>query len=138
MPAVLQFLIRNLLPQFNNREKMENKGGDASDERNLAVMGLIGALLALSLAITSYRRWRINHPAPSLLPSPFYHDPLQQAPKTLLPNGSTTIPPPDLARVNHVSIVNYYSNAPFVGANVGTVTLSYQNNGISKGDMRVA
>ena len=72
MPAVSQFLIKNLLSQFNNCEKMENKGGDASDdEKGPAVAGLIVALLALFLAITSYRRWRFNHPAPSLLPSPF-------------------------------------------------------------------
>ena len=156
MPAVSQFLIKNLLLQFNKHEKMENKG-DASDERSSAVVGFIVALFALLLAITSYRRWRFNHPASSSIPSPFARafpppphlsliiliysqprNPLQQAPKTLPSNRSTTIPPADLAKVNHVSIFNYYSNAPFAGANVGTVTFSSQNNGISRGDMRVA
>ena len=157
MPAILQFPIKNLLPQFNNREKMENKGGDASDERSLVVVGLIGALFAFLLAITSYRRWRLNHPV-SLLPSPFPrafppplpphlsliilmysqpYNPLQRALQTLLPNRSTTIPPANLARVNQF-FFNNSASAPFASAHLGTVTLSYQNNGISRGDMRVA
>ena len=159
MPAILQFPIKNLLLQFNNREKMENKGGDASNERSSAVVGLIVALFALILAIISYRCWRFNHPVSSLLPSPFArafpppppphlsliiliysqpHNPLQRAPKALLPNRSTTIPPANLARVNQFFFFNDSSNAPFAGANLSAVTLSYQNNGISRGDMRVA
>ena len=159
MLAILQFPIKNLLPQFSHREKIENKGGDASDERSLVVVGLIGALFALLLASTSYRRWWFNHPASSLIPSPFAkafpppppphlsliiliysqsRNPLQQAPKTPLPNRSTTIPPADLGRVNYFFFFNDSSNARFAGANLGTVTISYQNNGISRGDVRVA
>ena len=59
-------------------------------------------------------------------------NPLQQAPKTLLPNRSTTIPPADLGRVNYFFFFNDSANAPFAGANLGSVTLSYQNNGISR------
>jgi len=69
MPAVPQFLIENQLSQFNNREKMENKGGDASDERGLVAV-LTVALFASFLAI-AYQRWTFNHPAPFLIPSPF-------------------------------------------------------------------
>ena len=65
-------------------------------------------------------------------------NPLKQAPKALVPNRSTTIPSTDSARVNYFFFFNGTSNAPFAGANLGTVTLSYQNNGISRGDVRVA
>ena len=64
---------------------------------------------------------------------PQSHNPLNQAPKTLLPNRSATIPPADLGRVNYYYYFNDSANAPFAGANLGTVTLSYQNNGISRG-----
>jgi len=142
MPAILQFLVRNLLPQFNNSEKMENKGGDATNERSLAVVGLIVALFAFLLAIRFNQRSRFSHPASALSPSPFVRprSPLKKAPKILLPNPnrSTTIPPADLARANYFFFFNGTSDAPFAGANLGTVTLSYQNNGISRGDMRVA
>ncbi|PUU75587.1 hypothetical protein B9Z19DRAFT_1153018 [Tuber borchii] len=158
MPVVSQFPIKDLLSQVNKCEKMENKGGDASDLSLVIVVGLAVTLVALFLAITSYyQRWPFNHPAPSLVPSPFVkacphplplswimltysqpRNPLQQASKTHLPNHSTTIPPPNLARVNQFFFFNDSSNAPFAGANLGAVTLSYQNNGMSRGDMRVA
>ena len=130
---------------------MESKGGDVGHDRGLAV-GLVVALLALLLAFISYRSSRrFNHPASSSSPSPFIRvrpppslsliiliysqscNPLQQAPKTLLPNRSVTIPPADLGRVNYYFFFNDSANAPFGGANLGTVTLSYQNNGISRG-----
>ena len=69
MPAVCQFLIKNLLSQFNNREKMENKRGDTSDKRGLVAV-LTVALIASFLAI-AYQHWPFNHPAPSLIPSLF-------------------------------------------------------------------
>ena len=86
MPAVSQFLIKNLLSQVNNREKMENKGGDTSDERGL-VAALIVALFASFIAI-AYQRWPFNHPAPSLIPSPFVR----------------ACPPPSAITVNHTNI----------------------------------
>ena len=153
MPAVSQYSIKNLLLQLNKCEKMENRG----NERILAVVGLVVALLALLLAIMSYRPSRFNHPASSLSPSPFVmacpllpssllliililysqsRNQLQQVPGAPLPGRSATIPPPDFSRVSHVSIYNTYSNAPFAGANLST--FSYQNNGISRGDMKVA
>ena len=161
MPAILQFPIKNLLPQFNTREKMENKGGDPRDERSLVVVGLIGALFALLLAITSYRRRPFNHPASSFIPSPFirafspsstfivdhiimmliysqHRNPLHQASKTLPPSHSTTIPPADLPRANYFFVFNGSSSTSFTGANVGTVALSYQNNRIFRGDVKVA
>lgn len=71
MLAVSQFLIKNLLSQFNKCEKMEIKGGDTGYDKGLAVVGLVVALLALLLAFISYRSSRrFNHPASSL-PSPF-------------------------------------------------------------------
>ena len=121
MPVVSQFLIKNLLSQFNRCEKMETKGRDVGDDTNpLAVVGLAIALLTLLPAIMSYRRSRFNGPASSLSSSLFikacspppslsliiliYSQPrnsLKQAPKTLLPNHSATIPPSDLVRVNY-------------------------------------
>ena len=160
MWAVSQFLIKNLLSPFNKCEKIENKGGDAGYDRGLAVLGLAVALLALLLAFISYRSSRrFNHPASSSPPSPFIrvyppaplfivnhiiliysqsHNPLQQAPKTLLQNRSAAIPPTELGRVNYFFFFNDSANAPFAGANLGTVTLSYQNNGISRGDVGLA
>ena len=158
MLAISQFPIKDLLSQVNKCEKMENKGGDASDRSLVVVVGLVVTLVALFLAITSfYQRWPFNHPAPSLIPSPFVgvcphslplsrimliysqpRNPLQKAPKTLFPSRSATIPPANLARVNQLFFFNDSSNSPFAGANLGTVTLSYQNNGIFRGDVRVA
>ena len=158
MPAVSQFPITNCYRNLASVKKMETEGRDASNDRNpVAVVGLVVALLALLFAIMSYRRSRLNRQVPTLLPSPFIkacppthplsliiliysqsRNRLQQAPKTLLPNLSTTVPPTDLARVNYFIFLNGSSNAPFAGANLDTVTLSYQNNGISRGDVRVA
>ena len=89
MPAVSQFLIKNLLSQFNNHEKMENAGEDASDKRGLAVV-LTMALFALFLATTSYYQcWPFNHSGPSLIPSYF----VRACP-----------PPPSTLIVNHTNI----------------------------------
>ena len=70
MPAVSQFPIKDLLLQVNKCEEMENEGGEASD-RSLVAVGLVATFFALLLAITSYRHWWFNHPAPSLIPSSF-------------------------------------------------------------------
>ena len=144
MPAVSQF------PQ-----QMENKGGDASNDRStIVVVGFIIILVTLHLAVLSYCQFRRrNDDQNSLSPSPFIRacpppppsllsiiliysqscDPLQQGPATHLPNRSTTIPP---APVNHVFNYYDYSNSPYASANLST--FSYQNNGISRGDMKVA
>lgn len=72
MPVVSQFPIKDLLLQVNKCEKMENKGGGASDQSLVVVVGLVVTLVALFLAITSYyQRWPFNHPAPSSIPSSF-------------------------------------------------------------------
>ena len=154
MLALSHFPIKSLLSQFNKCEKLESKGGDASNDRSpvvVMVMGLAITPLALLLVIMSYRYSALNLPASS---SPFImtctlhglllimltysqsHDPLQQVPRTLFPNRSTTILPAHLARVNHVFIYNDYSNAPFAGANLST--FSYQGNGITRGSVRAA
>jgi len=133
MPA-----IENLLSQFNKREQKENQGMDNSDDRSPAVIvGLVIAALTLLLVIMSYRHSRLGSSAspssPShslnacLAPSSLSlitlrcsqtHNPLQQAPRTPLPNHSTTLSPADPARVNHVFIYNDYSNAPFASASL--------------------
>ena len=72
MSAVSQSSIDDLLSQVNKCEKMEDKGGDASDRSLVVVVGLVVTLVALFLAITSYyQRWPFIYPGPSLLPSPF-------------------------------------------------------------------
>ena len=147
-PAVSQF------PQ-----QMENKGGVASNDKStIVVVGFVIILVALYLAVLFYCQFRrrSDDSASSLSPSLFIPacppplpsllliiliyfqscDPLQQGPRTHLPNRSTTIPPADLARVSNVFIYNDYSNSPYASANLST--FSYQNNGISRGDMKVA
>ena len=151
MPTISLFPIYNLLLQFAKCEQTENRGGGNDDGSLGVIMGLIMAVLTLLLAILSYQHLRFGRSAspshslnaclaPSslsliILISSQSRNPLKPVPRTPLPNLSTTIPPTDSARVNHVFIYNDYSNAPFAGANLST--FSYQNNGVSKGDMKV-
>ena len=150
MPAILPFPIYNLLSQFAKHEPTENRRGGGNGRSQEVITSLIIAVLTLLLAIMSYRHPRFGRSASSsslnACPTPsslsliilIYfqsRNQLQPVPRTPLPNLSTTIPPADSAIVNHVFIYNNYSNAPYAGANLST--FSYQNNGISKGDMRV-